>query len=983
MTNVTEGTYGAGYAYPNSWLSSVTRKISSGTQLNQATYAYDAHGRQSTVSDARNGTTTSTFNSADQVLTVTTPSPGTGQPAQVTTSYYDNLSRLTGQLLPDGKTTTNFYFQTGLLQKTSGSRTYPVEHTYDPQGRMKTIKTWQNFAGGSGTAISTWNYGAYLGWLNSKDYADPTTGAAGTVGPDYTYTAAGRMATRLWARGSPRVTATYAYNTAGDLYTVTYNDGTTPGVTSTYDRRGRQKTVVCNGITTTLTYNDANQQLTESYAGGTLGGLTVTSGYDTLLRRTTLALNTTPSSLSYTYAYDTASRLTNVTEGTYGAGYAYLANSPLISQITFKQSSTVRLTTSKDYDKLNRLQSISSAPSSSSSLPLTYAYQYNDANQRVRMTLTDGSFWIYVYDALGQVVSGKRYWSDGTPVPGQQNEYTFDDIGNRRATKSGGDAGGAALRAASYTPNLLNQYTSRTVPGGFDVVGIAPAGTNVTVNSSAADYRRSEYFQEPITVVNTSVPVWQSVSVTTGGGGSASGNVWTPKTPENYGYDLDGNTTSDGRWTYTWDAENRLTRLVANTGVGPQQRLDFEYDWQGRRIRKKVWNNTGGTGTPAVDFKFVYDGWNLTAELDANASSNLNRSYVWGLDLSGSEQGAGGVGGLLLVKPASGNPLFVAYDGNGNVTGLTDATTGTTSAQYEYGPFGETIRMSGTGTVARDNPFRFSTKYQDDESDLLYYGYRYYSPSTGRWLSRDPVGESDTPNSSLFTQNEAIDLVDYLGLWQIKQTGRPRAEVIADCDNDSISKIAKKLGLDPRQSDKWLKPRGNANLDNIKKGDVFTVPNRVIIVVSHHWAPGPRRTLQGLAHFGLTQLEGSGFNVVLMDRNVTTFGRAEVLARVDEDLWGVALIGHGVTAIIDPTLGGDFRIKGDEIVNAVQMQGVQDYGMVIVFACSGSFGGWSSLVSINGVSWVSWKWTQPACAIHDQLAVRDTFVRACTLRYRR
>ncbi len=51
---------------------------------------------------------------------------------------------------------------------------------------------------------------------------------------------------------------TYAYNDAGDLYTVTYNDGTTPGVTYTYDRRGRQKTVVCNGITTTLTFNDAN-----------------------------------------------------------------------------------------------------------------------------------------------------------------------------------------------------------------------------------------------------------------------------------------------------------------------------------------------------------------------------------------------------------------------------------------------------------------------------------------------------------------------------------------------------------------------------------------------------------------------------------------------------------------------------------------------------------------------------------------------------
>ncbi len=43
--------------------------------------------------------------------------------------------------------------------------------------------------------------------------------------------------------------------------------------------------------------------------------------------------------------------------------------------------------------------------------------------------------------------------------------------------------------------------------------------------------------------------------------------------------------------------------------------------------------------------------------------------------------------------------------------------------------------------MAKANPFRFSTKYQDDETDLLYHGYRYYNASTGRWLSRDPKGE--------------------------------------------------------------------------------------------------------------------------------------------------------------------------------------------------------------------------------------------------
>jgi YD repeat-containing protein len=70
-------------------------------------------------------------------------------------------------------------------------------------------------------------------------------------------------------------------------------------------------------------------------------------------------------------------------------------------------------------------------------LPVSFSYQYNDANQRYRVTLQDGSFWFYEYDNLGQLRSGKKFWSDGTPVAGQQFEYTHDHIGNRTQTKAG------------------------------------------------------------------------------------------------------------------------------------------------------------------------------------------------------------------------------------------------------------------------------------------------------------------------------------------------------------------------------------------------------------------------------------------------------------------------------------------------------------------------------------------------------------------
>ena len=116
---------------------------------------------------------------------------------------------------PDGTSVFTEYYLTGELKKTWGSRTYPVEYTYDYAGRMKTLKTWQDFAGNSGTAITTWNYDLAQGWLTNKAYADG-------AGPVYSNTPAGRLATRKWARlvgGQPLVT-TYSYNNAGDLATI-------------------------------------------------------------------------------------------------------------------------------------------------------------------------------------------------------------------------------------------------------------------------------------------------------------------------------------------------------------------------------------------------------------------------------------------------------------------------------------------------------------------------------------------------------------------------------------------------------------------------------------------------------------------------------------------------------------------------------------------------------------------------------------------
>ena len=119
------------------------------------------------------------------------------------------------------------------------------------------------------------------------------------------------------------------------------------------------------------------------------------------------------------------------------------------------------------------------------------------------------------------------------------------------------------------------------------------------------------------------------------------------------------------------------------------------------------------------------------------------------------------MGGLLAeISPSASE--FVCFDGNGNVKALVDTTSSSLVAQYEHGPFGEVIRA--TGLSSQVNPYKFSTKYQDNETGLMYYGLRYYDPSMGRWPSRDPFAELGGANLYVFAHNQALSKRDLIGL---------------------------------------------------------------------------------------------------------------------------------------------------------------------------------------------------------------------------
>jgi len=125
-----------------------------------------------------------------------------------------------------------------------------------------------------------------------------------------------------------------------------------------------------------------------------------------------------------------------------------------------------------------------------------YEYVYYDANQRVRPTLADGLFWVYEFDRVGQVISGRKYCRDGSPVAGMQFTYGYDDIDNRTQSSQGGDANGENLRVTTYTASLLNTYTAISRPRQWTVQGVAQANATVTVPGAAVIRHREDFAAE-------------------------------------------------------------------------------------------------------------------------------------------------------------------------------------------------------------------------------------------------------------------------------------------------------------------------------------------------------------------------------------------------------------------------------------------------------------------------------------------------------
>ena len=393
----------------------------------------------------------------------------------------------------------------------------------------------------------------------------------------------------------------------------------------------------------------------------------------------------------------------------------------------------------RNYDTLGRLTETALYSANGAD---TQSYVYNLGSQRTQqnLTITDGINSIYsdhhfnyAYDNIGQLKTAKGYESGGSSRLHEQFGYAYDGAWNLQYRTNN-----ALLQ--TFAVNSLNELTSASRSGTLTVAGSVSQGTgpySVNVSGTGLSYGAATVYSDNTWARAGASPAngQNSYTVTSTDSASHSGSTTVSlnlPTTVTFTYDSQGNLISDGLRHFDYDFEGQLTNVYV-TGAWTNA---FVYDGLGSRRILKAYGWNGSSWTLTNEIHYVYDGRLVIQE--RNSANTPLVSYTRGTDLSGSLQGAGGIGGLLARSDSAGHLCYHA-DGSGNVTALIDST-GNVVARYSYDPFGNLLAMGGLS--AAKNLYRFSSKEWQPNSGLYYYGYRFYDANLQRWVNRDPLGDS-------------------------------------------------------------------------------------------------------------------------------------------------------------------------------------------------------------------------------------------------
>tara|TARA_R100000027_G_scaffold17378_2_gene12564 strand:- start:465 stop:6296 length:5832 start_codon:yes stop_codon:yes gene_type:complete len=782
----------------NGRLDETIRTDDSDASVNSVSYGYDEFGRQNIVDNSATGTIISVYDDLGRLVSYTGPDPdpgaaGFGLDPQTSTYSYT--------MDPSGfETITEFLASNeeryakrdpqGRLVLQWGQGSVPRAWSYDHAGRPLTLTTWQEFnqatgTGVSGDSVTFWEYNA-AGVLVRKlydwreDLQNPGQYLSSS-GPLHTWSAGGLLLEKTLPRngsdGQP-IIVRYDYDDgeSGEggsyrLLGIDYGTNTpeTTDVIYTYDRLGRRVGVSDGSGTRQLTWTNGREASTE-YTAGALAGYGVVRAYAAeeggRLQTVSAHLPAGWAFQTIGYGYDGYGRIGSVTVDADEVTYLYREDTWENTHRIYTRGGQETVRQEQASDRLGRQVSFDAA--SQAGILFAWTMAYDDQNRVARKTeVSGGDYWDYGYDLLGQVTDVALKRSGGSIVPSYDFGYTFDAVGNRKTADQNGNVTG-------FSANALNQINDLDYPGLITLRGEVAASADLTVNGQSvpgANRENTSFYAE----VEGS-DEWVSLDIvgTLDGGGDGgndaiaaeAGYTYIPEGEKSLIHDASGNLTQDARWNYRWNADNRLvgmeTRSPLITAGAPDVEMTFAYDSEGRRVRKVVEID----GVVEDDLCYLWDGWLLLAEIDG-ANGMPERTYAWGADVGASLRASGGVGGLAFARDWERLETTVPlYGSNGNVRGYWSVDEETLVAEYDYGAFGEPLQVNIDGD--RELPFGFSTKYTDSFSGLLYYGFRYYDPETGRWLSRDPLGEFSALNIYAFISNDPLNDFDLIGLTSYK-----------------------------------------------------------------------------------------------------------------------------------------------------------------------------------------------------------------------
>ena len=188
-----------------------------------------------------------------------------------------------------------------------------------------------------------------------------------------------------------------------------------------------------------------------------------------------------------------------------------------------------------------------------------------------------------------------------------------------------------------------------------------------------------------------------------------------------------------------------------------------------RRLGKKKYVWTDGSWQPSGENFFIYFG---NREVGAVDEQN---DYI---EFRVLGRGKGAELGASVGIEIDGAVFCPIHDHRGNITALVDTVTRQVHETYRYSAFGEEqlFDAAGIACASVSNPWRFASKRSDPETGFVFFGRRYYSSQTGRFLTPDPVGFSDGPNLYAYVHNSPMVLIDPYGLTAMEDAGEAGVE---------------------------------------------------------------------------------------------------------------------------------------------------------------------------------------------------------------